>query len=206
MLNIYQSPNEITIFAVGPLTNVALLYKMYPNVSSKVKAIHIMGGNFMGVGNISMSAEFNFWFDPEAARIVLAESKCPLYVLPWEVCLKSGEETPYHPWRLGILNSVKSDIMNLMDRIEQNPPRKNFTPCDAYLIACYAFPNIITRIKHHMATVELSGEFARGLMVLDQRASGRKSKPNVYVIEDINVELFKKFLLWVCGHENSDVN
>lgn len=175
---------------------------MYPRTITKIKALHIMGGNFMGVGNITKCAEFNFWFDPEAARIVLTETKCPLFILPWEVCLKSSEATLHQEWRFGVLNKVRSDIIDLMDKIEVDPLKKNFIPCDAYLIACFVFPQMITVEKRYNATVELSGEYARGLMVLDHK---QLDEPNAFVIEDIDVDLFKKVLLWVCGHEDSGI-
>lgn len=42
---------------------------------------------FAGVGNISSSAEYNFYTDPEAAHIVLESTKCPITIVPWEACL-----------------------------------------------------------------------------------------------------------------------
>lgn len=53
-----------------------------------------MGGNYQGVGNVTSCAEFNFFGDPEAANIVLAESKCPIYIYPWELCLEASKATP----------------------------------------------------------------------------------------------------------------
>jgi len=41
-----------------------------------------------GMGNITSSAEFNFYADPEAAHIVLTSACCPIYLLPWETCLR----------------------------------------------------------------------------------------------------------------------
>jgi len=40
------------------------------------------------MGNITSSAEFNFYTDPEAAHIVLTSACCPIYLLPWETCLR----------------------------------------------------------------------------------------------------------------------
>jgi inosine-uridine nucleoside N-ribohydrolase len=57
-------PNDLTILSLAPLTNIALLYKLYPEISQKIKSLYIMGGNHLGVGNTTMHAEFNFWFDP----------------------------------------------------------------------------------------------------------------------------------------------
>lgn len=44
-----------------------------------------MGGNSRGVGNITATAEFNFYCDPEAASICLRELECPVTLAPWEV-------------------------------------------------------------------------------------------------------------------------
>lgn len=45
---------------------------------------------FVGVGNTSSSAEYNFYTDPEAAHIVLESAKCPIVIVPWEACLKES--------------------------------------------------------------------------------------------------------------------
>lgn len=49
---------------------------------------------FLGVGNVSSAAEFNFWWDPEAAYIVLDSFKCHKTVLPWEGCLADSIALP----------------------------------------------------------------------------------------------------------------
>jgi inosine-uridine nucleoside N-ribohydrolase len=58
-----------------------------------------MGGNHLGVGNVSACAEFNFWSDPEAAHIVFSETKCPTYVFPWEPCV-DDPQMPFADWRI----------------------------------------------------------------------------------------------------------
>lgn len=87
---VINNPNLITIISVGPLTNLALAYKMYPEIASQIKDIFIMGGNHLGVGNMTRSAEFNFHADPESAHIVLEGSKCMVTILPWEACLEKN--------------------------------------------------------------------------------------------------------------------
>jgi len=64
------APGPVHLAAVGPLTNVALLIRTYPEVLSRIASIRIMGGATTE-GNTTASAEFNIWQDPEAARIVL---------------------------------------------------------------------------------------------------------------------------------------
>jgi inosine-uridine nucleoside N-ribohydrolase len=67
------NPGEVTILAVGPLTNLALAFRKNPEIVPLIKRIVYMGGAIDVPGNVTPAAEFNWWFDPEAARIVLRE-------------------------------------------------------------------------------------------------------------------------------------
>ncbi len=63
------SEGDITLVAVGPLSNVAVAMRMEPGIVSKIREIVLMGGAY-GTGNVTPSAEFNIYADPEAARVV----------------------------------------------------------------------------------------------------------------------------------------
>ena len=66
---IQNSTEKITIIAVGPLTNIALLLRTFPEDKEKIEQISIMGGSITR-GNVTSLSEFNFFVDPEAAKIV----------------------------------------------------------------------------------------------------------------------------------------
>jgi pyrimidine-specific ribonucleoside hydrolase len=66
------SPDPVTLIAIGPLTNVALLYAVHPEVAATLGRVVIMGGSATG-GNTTDAAEFNVWSDPEAAYRVLTD-------------------------------------------------------------------------------------------------------------------------------------
>ncbi|HHG0626186.1 TPA: nucleoside hydrolase [Klebsiella pneumoniae] len=68
----FFSDNEgnITLVAIGPLTNVAIFFITYPELISRIDELVIMGGS-LSQGNVTQFAEFNFWADPHAAKIVL---------------------------------------------------------------------------------------------------------------------------------------
>lgn len=66
---IHKNPNEITIAAIGPCTNIALAIRKDPDIIPLIKRIIYMGGAFEVIGNTTPAAEFNWWFDPEAAKI-----------------------------------------------------------------------------------------------------------------------------------------
>ncbi|ESQ52257.1 hypothetical protein EUTSA_v10016893mg [Eutrema salsugineum] len=65
-----EYPGEVTILALGPLTNLAIAIKRDSSFASKVKKIVILGGAFFALGNVNPAAEANIYGDPEAADIV----------------------------------------------------------------------------------------------------------------------------------------
>jgi inosine-uridine nucleoside N-ribohydrolase len=73
-------PGEVTILAIGPMTDIALALRLKPGIETEIKQIVFMGGNINTAGNATPWAEFNFWFDPEAARMVL-RSRIPKKVM-----------------------------------------------------------------------------------------------------------------------------
>jgi inosine-uridine nucleoside N-ribohydrolase len=90
-------PGEITLVAIGPLTNIATAINLAPEIIPLVKELVIMGGAFGTnghAGNVTPHSEFNIWKDPHAADQVFA-SALPLVILPLDVThevLITGEE------------------------------------------------------------------------------------------------------------------
>jgi len=76
----------LTILAIGPLTNIARLLERRPDLAAKIQRIVIMGGNVRVGGNASKAAEFNFWFDPEAAQAVLRSPIREKVLFPLDIC------------------------------------------------------------------------------------------------------------------------
>lgn len=182
-----------------------------------------MGGNHLGVGkdaeessflstnfislivgNVTKCAEFNFWSDPEAVFIVFEESKCPIYIFPWEPCRVAGTAMPFIDWRIKELSKNNNSFTSLLDPVEKKAYIDiipSWAPCDNFLVCCFILPKMIKKIKERHVTVELSGIHTRGQMIIDHL---NKQKPNAFIIEEIDVELFKKFMLWVCEHKVDD--
>ncbi|KAL6574977.1 Uridine nucleosidase 1 [Orobanche minor] len=65
-----EYPGEVSVLALGPLTNLALAIKRDSSFASKVKRIVVLGGAFFALGNVNPAAEANIYGDPEAADIV----------------------------------------------------------------------------------------------------------------------------------------
>ncbi|MCF6737763.1 nucleoside hydrolase, partial [Blastococcus sp. KM273129] len=68
------SPTPVTVAAIGPLTNIALLVAGYPEAAGRIGRLVVMGGSAGRGGNVTAAAEFNIWSDPEAAQVVLSSA------------------------------------------------------------------------------------------------------------------------------------
>ena len=68
---INASPGKVTFVAVGPMTNLAIALRLRPDIAAKIEYLVFMGGAVEVPGSTTKKAEFNFWFDPEAAQAVL---------------------------------------------------------------------------------------------------------------------------------------
>lgn len=78
---------SVTLCPLGPLTNIALAFRLAPDIKSKVKRIVLMGGA-MNLGNITPAAEFNLYVDPHAAAVVF-EAGLPVVMMGLNVTLKA---------------------------------------------------------------------------------------------------------------------
>jgi inosine-uridine nucleoside N-ribohydrolase len=89
---VMKNPGQVTILAIGPLTNIAMAMRMEPRFAGNVRQLVIMGGAIAsladGGGNHTPNAEFNFYVDPEAAQIVL-RSGIPIVLSPLNVSRKA---------------------------------------------------------------------------------------------------------------------
>jgi purine nucleosidase len=102
---VLSHPGEITICAIGPMTNIALALIEEAGLASKIREIAFMGGAAFGPGNTTVQAEFNIWSDPLAAQVVLS-SGVPLtmfsldvtrrarFTAAWIEALDQGATTP----------------------------------------------------------------------------------------------------------------
>lgn len=88
--SVNSNPYELILVTLGPLTNIAKVIIMCPEIVSKIKFLIIMGGAFGTngcFGNITCNSEFNIWSDPHAAKIVFS-SNLSIVVIPLDVTHK----------------------------------------------------------------------------------------------------------------------
>jgi purine nucleosidase len=83
------APGEVTVVAIGPLTNIAAAIEAEPEVATAMASLVIMGGTVAVPGNVTPAAEFNIWMDPEAADIVF-RSGAPITMVGLDVCHRTS--------------------------------------------------------------------------------------------------------------------
>ncbi|KAM0728265.1 Nucleoside hydrolase [Formica fusca] len=192
---ISEDPGNVSVVCLGPLTNVAMAIKMYPDFVNNVKEFFVMGGNSTGQGNITSQAEFNFYADPESAHIVLNSNIKLLWLLPWEACLKSQVT---HDWRRNVLGKIHTPCVLMLNKIEDGrraQAKKHFShyiTCDAFLAGIVMIPDMAKEVVSWHADVELGGNRTRGQVVLDHMLL---NKPNINLINDFDSEMFKEMLV-----------
>ena len=82
------NPNEVTIVAIGTYNNLAAAVQKAPEIVPLIKRVVYMGGAFFWNGNVTPQAEFNIWFDPEAAQIAWRSPFKEQVIFPLDVCEK----------------------------------------------------------------------------------------------------------------------
>ena len=90
---VHQYPGQVVIWAGGPLTNIALALRLDPQVASLAKELVLMGSGMYadngGINTVDGRREFNWWFDPEAVRIVMRSPWKKITITPIDVSVKT---------------------------------------------------------------------------------------------------------------------
>ena len=194
--NILLSSNEkITLVPIGPLTNIALLFKVYPEVKEKIDEIVIMGGAISG-GNVTPTAEFNIWADPEAAKIVFA-SGVRIVMNGLDVTHSAG----LYRDDVNELLKSKGKVSNMCGEIlsfyfnGDHVKNGTFTPIhDACAIMYLLHPELYS-YRYMPVDVDCSFSLNRGMTVGDNREWIKYDESNTKVLMDIDTVKFRELLL-----------
>jgi inosine-uridine nucleoside N-ribohydrolase len=184
----------ITLFALGPLTNVALLLALHPEVTRGIDRIVLMGGA-IGEGNMTASAEFNIWIDPEAAASVF-ESGLDVTMVGLDVTNRAVL-TPEDAERLragGPVGAAAASMVDFYLGFYDAAYEHGGAPIhDAVAVAQVLRPEVVTTLPRRV-DVELGG-LCRGRTVVDMRRRTILPEPNARVAVDIDVQAFRDLLL-----------
>ena len=179
-------PGEITILAVAPLTNLAAAETKNPGILKKAKEIVIMGGAFKVPGNVTPHAEFNIFYNPEAAKKVFASCN-NIVVLPLDIT----EQLIFTPEMAedivrkseSNLTQFISDLCKFMTeanlRYRQTKGTKGFLVHDGAAVAYLFYPDTLL-FRRAKVDVETLGNHTLGKTLFDERFIA-KDNPNAWV-------------------------
>jgi inosine-uridine nucleoside N-ribohydrolase len=171
-----ESPGEITIIAIAPLTNLAAAEKKSPGILKKAKEIIIMGGAFLSSGNLTPEAEFNIAYDVEAAKIVF-QSRDDLVVLPLDVTrqLIFTKLLAQNVIKVKPESAISRFIVSLCEFMTQNSLSfretggiEGFLVHDAATLAYLFYPETLL-FRRALVKIETKGEWTIGKTLLDNR-------------------------------------
>ena len=193
-----ESPGELTLVALGPLTNLALALRLDPQLPRKYKSLVVMGGAIRSAGNMRArpSTEFNIFTDPEAAAIVFDDWP-GLSLVSWETTLQylvsntlARQMMAAHSPRAEFFRRITEGILNY-DEVTLGQPGL-FAP-DPLAMAIAIEPEMVQRSELRSVTVELTGKHTRGQTTVDwTRLTGQT--PNVNVVLDVDGPRFFQLL------------
>jgi purine nucleosidase len=186
-----ESPGNLTLVAIGPLTNLALAVSLDPELPKKYKKLVILGGAIRATGNSwNPAVEFNFYVDPEAAAITLRRWP-DAFLVPWETVMQHGL-SPDQVEALNSMGTAKAEFFRRSIRhryLKQIPGVKMLFEPDPLAMAIALEPDIVTRAEARFVEVELDGEQTRGQVVVDWfDITGQP--PNANLVLEINQERF----------------
>ena len=186
-----EPAGTVTLCPLGPLTNIATAFSRAPDIVERVARIVLMGGAYFEVGNITPTAEFNIYVDPEAADIVF-KSGAEIVVMPLDVTHKALVTKARNDAFRALGTPVGIAVAQMTDFFERFDKEKYGSagaplhdPCvTAYLIRPELFSG-----RHINVMVETGSDLTLGMTVADWwRVSGRAA--NATFMGDIDADGF----------------
>ena len=194
------APRSVTVAATAPLTNIALLAALHPELLGRISRIVIMGGS-SARGNITPVAEFNVWTDPEAAQRVLTEPDVDLCLVGLDVT-RRATVLPEHVDAVRARSAVGGLLADMLAGYRDHGPQ-GWAVHDALVIASVVDPDVLVT-RPAFVEVDTSVGLSRGQTVCefvneaDVRAVGRNrytSTARLQVAVDLDVERFRRLLV-----------
>jgi purine nucleosidase/pyrimidine-specific ribonucleoside hydrolase len=192
---IRRSPGELTLVALGPLTNLALAWRRDAHTFRQLAEVVIMGGAVTVPGNVTPVAEFNIYVDPEAAQVVFA-SGLPITLIGLDVTERvrlTGEimdqyVRPANSSLSQFVMDCTAHTIEFSTRVKRPP---GMAMHDPLAVGALIDPTIVHTAPLSVQ-VETKGELTTGMLVADRRPlhSDLKAPANVHVALEVDAARF----------------
>ncbi|WP_046655546.1 nucleoside hydrolase [Lysobacter capsici] len=191
----HEHAGKLLLVALGPLTNVALALKLDPTLPQRIARLVVMGGAVTCQGNITPAAEFNIYFDPEAAHIVF-EAFERIDLADWEAVVAHG----LHHDRVVEWLKAGSTRGQFYERISEKTrlwsiDRRgdHWHAADALAMAFALEPDGALDVQARPLSIELEGTHSRGATIVDwRRQEGREDR--VAILMQYDQQRFERLI------------
>ncbi|MGG3915365.1 nucleoside hydrolase [Rossellomorea vietnamensis] len=195
LYTIIEENQDVTIVDVGRNTSLASLYLLGEDIAEKVKEFYIMGGAFFVPGNVTPSAEANFYGDPTASELVV-KNLDNLYIAPLNVTnkaiitlehIKAIQEMNGNP-----LIEILDDVMTYyIDAYKKLIPGINGAPLhDVVTLSLMVNPEMGKTIRRDVEV--LTTGFGQGTSIADFRVSSKPAEKNINIYLEMDYQMFVK--------------
>ncbi len=182
---VMSQPAQVTIVAIGPLTNIAQAIRSESRFAENVKRLVIMGGAVAllpdGAGNITPNAEFNFWVDPEAAHVTL-RSGIPIELSPLNVSRKSALTKDWYEKMVATETPLTQLLKDTLGRRFAAEPDRSWFMYDQIAMASVIDPSLVISERLYV-DVNIDHGISYGVSV-----GGRDVWPGAEGAQQMNVQ------------------
>lgn len=192
----------LTLVTLGPLTNLAAALVRDRDLLGRLRHTYCMAGAADGHGNISATAEYNVWADPEAAAVVLdAATPQRVTLIGWDASRRDAVMTPGRRQRLLALDTPLATFADEVNRAVATwatdvTGLPGYDLPDPLAMAVALDPGLIRHAETAAVRVAL-GDEARGQLLIDRRRTA--APPNVTLVRRVDTDAFEQLLLAACG-------
>mgnify|MGYP001431432413 CR=1 FL=1 len=184
-----EESGTVTLCTIGPLTNIALA--LAPEIAKRVQQIVMMGGAYFEQGNVTPSAEFNVYVDPEAARDVF-KSGIPIVMMPLDVTHKVLT-TSVRTARIKETGTraalALSEMLLFFERFDEEKYGTDGGPLHDPTTIAYLLKPELFQGRQCNVEIETKSELTRGASVVDWWQVSDRSH-NALVIGDVDADGF----------------
>jgi purine nucleosidase len=189
-------PGTITLCTLGPLTNIGMALVKQPAIAERIAEIVMMGGAYFEVGNITPTAEFNIYVDPEAADVVL-RSGVPITMLPLDVTHQI-QSTPDRLAAILALGNKSGTAVHAMLTFSETFDLQKYgwtgAPLHDPTVIAYLLQPDLFDGRHCNVSIETSSDLTVGMTVADYWHVTGKVR-NVNYLRNGNADGFYKLLV-----------
>ena len=198
---VHENPGEVTIFAIGACTNVALACMMDPTFAENTAGIIYMGGAIDVPGNANAMGEFNWFYDPESVQICLNNDFPYQVVVPHDIASKVILAKDVFDMMKEKNNTPITQLFldRLYSQYEENPTKSGYC-WDAITAAIFLCPDLITETENRDLAVDCNrSSYSYANAVTWLTGEGPYSSKNVQIVFNIDRDAFWTFVTDLYG-------